>query len=271
MNKRVATTLFLLLTTQLVLSQEKRTYVNGTVKNTLLQPIEDAYIQNLTTKKGTVSNSDGYFEIPVKVGDWLLISNIQYQEKKFRVTKKLVEEKVFQVHLLDAANQIEEVFIEKKMTGVLALDRMKEKQNLLANLLKDLMEGFKNLSAKDLMNIKQTEGDMLLRKPPNPGTLPGFQGVGVGVGFDMYGTAKKRALRKKLNFKTAFPELLLNELSEYFFFTTLKIPKNRFNYFIEYCRVFGIEQVYKKGDVLKLIEIFKKESPAYLKMIQKNK
>jgi len=64
-------------------SQEKREIkLNGVILTPLSKGIMNSHIVNLDTKKGTVSDSKGKFSIEVKKGDWLLISNIQFKEKK---------------------------------------------------------------------------------------------------------------------------------------------------------------------------------------------
>jgi hypothetical protein len=58
-------------------------------------------------------------------------------------------------------------------------------------------------------------------------------------------------------------------LGEDFFFIQLKIPKERYYHFLEYCNPLGIEKKYKNGEILEVIEILKNESSNYLKIINK--
>ena len=82
---------------------------------------------------------------------------------------------------------------------------------------------------------------------------------------------KKRAQRKRLNFKESFPYLLKKLFGEEFFFVKLKIPKEKYFHFLSYCNPLGIEQLYKEGRRLELLKVLLKESKSYLLLLEKSK
>ncbi len=51
-------------------------------------PVPFAHIQNLTQNKGTISNRDGLFKLPINLGDSLWISAVGYKEKGVIIQKE---------------------------------------------------------------------------------------------------------------------------------------------------------------------------------------
>ncbi|MCO7184274.1 hypothetical protein NH341_02460 [Tenacibaculum sp. XPcli2-G] len=81
--KKVKLFLFFVIIVNFSFSQNEMTIeLKGVILNPLSKGIKDCHIVNLGRNKGTVSNSEGKFSIEVKKGDWLLVSNIVFKEKK---------------------------------------------------------------------------------------------------------------------------------------------------------------------------------------------
>ncbi len=58
--------------------------------------LESIYIVNLQSENGTMTQSGGYFSIPVQVGDTIMLSSIQFKAKKVTITESdLTKELVF--------------------------------------------------------------------------------------------------------------------------------------------------------------------------------
>lgn len=95
-----------------------------------------------------------------------------------------------------------------------------------------------------------------------------FAGVGGGFssGLDKYAMEKRRK-RKEIAFKENFPKMLISEFGSSFFFNDLKIPKEKYYHFLEYCNPLDIELLYKNGNVLEVIKILQEQSITYLKSI----
>ena len=252
---------------QNTIAQDKRILINGTVKNSFLKAVKSTHIINLTTKEGTVSNDNGMFTIHVRKGDWLLISNVQYKQKKIKITSKTIEEKAIQVHLFAVVNELEEVFLKKKMKGSLELDRINKPKDTVP---KSSLISLKEIAKMDLSNVNMGES----KKPPNSRFLTDpttkFGGLGGGVGIPDKSSIRRRALLKRLKFKKDFPHLLKKQFGEKFFFKTLKIPEDKYFHFLEYCNTLGIEKLYKDGKILQLLKLLKTESKSYLVIINKN-
>jgi hypothetical protein len=271
MTQKLSVCLFLFFLFQTTQSIGQTIWLKGAVKNTSLKGIKNSHILNLTTKKGTVSNENGHFEIKVKKGDWLQVTNVQYKNAMFRITNTVVKEKTVQVFLFDITNQLEEVKIKKKMKGFLSLDRKEKTKDTLSKTDKD----FYNFSKMDFTEIdkaikkvknKEERNSAIQNTDPTRKFAPvTIASVGIPDGSSL----RKKALRKELNYRKSFPGKLKVELGEVFFFQKLKIPKEKYHHFLEYCNPLGIEQLYKNRKILKLIELLQEQSKSYLQIINK--
>jgi len=267
MIQKLSTCLFIIFLFQITQSNSQTIWLKGSVKNTSLKGIKNAHILNLTTKRGVVTDANGNFELKVKKGEWFQVTNIQYKKVLFRITSAVIKEKTVQVFLFDITNQLEEVKIKKKMKGYLSLDRKKQpKDTVIGTPLISLKEIAKmDLSKVKLGRSKKARSAQYLTDPiaKVAGLPPATIGIPDGASI------RKKALRKKLNFKTSFPLKLKSELGKDFFFQKLKIPEEKYHHFLSYCNHLGIEQLYKEKKVLELIQLLQKEAKSYLKNFPK--
>ncbi len=82
--------------------------------------LESIYVVNLQSENGTMTQNGGYFSIPVKVGDTLMLSSIQFKGKKITITENdLSKEFVFiKMQPLMIALAEVKVFQYKKINAV---------------------------------------------------------------------------------------------------------------------------------------------------------
>ena len=122
------------------------------------------------------------------------------------------------------------------------------------------------------VNLKRAEEDDYIDKrvrPQKVETNPTQMFGGVGSKITIPFKNKESILRKELNRKQAVPDKILIELGEPFFFEELKIPKDNYFHFLDYCNPLDIERLHKESNLLELIKIFQKESVPYLQIIKK--
>ena len=87
------------------------------------KPLQSAHIVNLNSVKGTITNSQGQFEIPAIVNDTIFISYIGYQSIKLKITNDLLKGNELEIAIHEKAVNIEEVTIKShKLIGVLVVD-----------------------------------------------------------------------------------------------------------------------------------------------------
>ena len=261
--------LFFLTTSFKTFSQENRKFLYATIKDKV-GAVSNAHIINKKTNQGTYTNEEGEFRILAKVNDSLQISFIGYKTTFFKVKIKHFGLFKNDIILEKEIYELDEVVIKKhNLFGVLIRD-MKQTPEDIAIV--------KSKSAFDFSNIDfekaviNTIDEIDRSKAPNmqKQTDPTAKFAGVGSSFsediDQY-AAEKRRLRKEINFKENFPKMLISEFGEKFFFNDLKIPREKYHHFLEYCNSLNIEELYKDGKVLEMLKILQQESKSYLKII----
>lgn len=115
----------LLITFQLTAQDKDRTEkVTGTVLNDSdSKPLSNVNIINMNSVRGSISNSEGLFEISVQVNDTLHISLIGFQSIRVRVTNDWIKSKNTQIKLTEKAIALEEVVLTPyNLTGYLQVD-----------------------------------------------------------------------------------------------------------------------------------------------------
>lgn len=81
------------------------------------------HVLNLTTRRATITNSNGFFTIQVHLQDTLQFSAVQYQKKTIIITKSILESKLISVHLEDALTELDEVTVTPyNLSGDIAKD-----------------------------------------------------------------------------------------------------------------------------------------------------
>ena len=85
-----------------------------------IDDLENIYIFNLTTKKSTLTEKDGFFAINASVGDSLQFSSIQFKVLTIEVQDNYFKKELYYVRLEPLINQLDEVVIKeyKKIDAV---------------------------------------------------------------------------------------------------------------------------------------------------------
>lgn len=263
---------FIFLTlSQFCFSQSNRTFLFGKVTDSI-KIVKNAHIINLTTKQGTFTNDDGAFRILAKENDSLQISSIGFVTKIFIPKKYNFGMNHNNIILEEKTYKLDEVEIKKTdLIGSLESDLKKTPKHYSDSIIENLEKSIMNLNSEDIMKMPIGEDERHLTKIDAPDNIPAvpFFGGSIGGTLPDYQLETQRATIKLIKYKEAFPKMLLSEFGEHFFFTELKIPKEKYYHFLEYCNPLGIEQLYKNKKVLKLIAILQEESKSYLKIINK--
>lgn len=249
-----------------VFSQKKSFLLYGFVKDSL-GPVKDVNVFNLTSNVGTFTDAVGKYQIYVSVGDSLKFSSIQHKDLYRIVTNYTFERKSKDVYLTSNSIKLDEVVVKNTyLQGILALDKKQTPRNKKVDALRQNLDLSK-------FNMKQDFPEDHISskvKPPQRNLDPtaAFVGAGAGAYFKFKYSEKLWALRRKLDYQTLFPVLIKEELGENFFFKELKIPRENYYHFLEYCISKGIEDLYRNNK-LKVIDILKRESKSYLEIISK--
>ncbi|MEO9570867.1 MAG: carboxypeptidase-like regulatory domain-containing protein [Polaribacter sp.] len=82
-----------------------------------------AHILNLNTVQGTITNDKGFFEIPTKANDTILVSYLGYASIKLKITNDLLKGNELLIALYEKPEEIKEVVIKStELIGVLEID-----------------------------------------------------------------------------------------------------------------------------------------------------
>ena len=82
-----------------------------------------AHVLNLNTVSGTITNDKGYFELPTRVNDTILVSYLGYSSIKLKITNDLLKGNELEIALYEKPENIREVVIRStKLIGVLEID-----------------------------------------------------------------------------------------------------------------------------------------------------
>lgn len=98
--------------------------LQGTVINSQTRlPMNNVHVINTTIVKGTVTDGNGFFELPAKVNDTLLFSYLGFETIKVRVTHDWIKNKSSKVVLTEKALALEEVVVARyNLTGYVEVD-----------------------------------------------------------------------------------------------------------------------------------------------------
>ncbi|KGL64023.1 hypothetical protein [Polaribacter sp. Hel1_85] len=232
-------------------AQEKRFYITGkTVVNG--NSILDVHIINKNTKIGTITNDNGVFEIPVKLGDSLFLSHLNLQDKLILITEKILLDKNFTIHLDEKTVVLNEMVLEKQRS-IFYQDPEITTYKGPKVTAKTLNLPYANTTVeKDESVIK-------------------FRSGGV-VSLDnlinsLNGNNKREKQLKKMSAEDVQLEKIRKHFTDDFFITDLKIKKEYINQFLNDCIDKNIINIYKRDDKITLTKLLMDESKLYPKKI----
>ncbi|TVZ57383.1 hypothetical protein OD91_2704 [Lutibacter sp. Hel_I_33_5] len=258
-----------------IYSQERKP-LYGIISDSL-DVINNVHIINIQSNIATATIIDGTFKTFAKVGDTLKITSIQHQTKKYIVKKTSFGFNQLKIYLQPKIYELDEFEIKKhNLNSVLTSDVDKTPINKNHERVKNMVNEIKRMdfSRPIIEKLDFIESNV----KPTKVTVDPIQKVlenGLFFGTKQSLSNGKNSkeywdLRKELKFKKNFPKKLLTELGNSFFYKDLKIPKEKYYHFIEYCNLKEIEELYKKNELLKVIKILQEESISYLKIIKKD-
>jgi hypothetical protein len=115
-----------LLCSLIVFSQEKektKQLKGQIIHNESKDPLQNAHIINLNTVIGTITDSNGYFELNTIANDTIYVSFLGFQSIKIKVTNDLLKGNEVIISLHETTQEIKEVVVKShKLIGVLEID-----------------------------------------------------------------------------------------------------------------------------------------------------
>ena len=211
------------------------------------------HVMNLTTKRATITDENGYFSIPVRLNDTLVISAVQYKKKEIIVSLDLLESKRISIPLVDALVELEEVVVTPyNLSGNMAndLSTLNIEPVVTASTL-----GLPNAYVKPLSKTERelfaATSNPVMSLDPLINTITGRKKL-----------LKNRVARNKTYART---ERVRGFYVDSLYTTELRIPKNKIDDFLYFCEVDATFQtVVDTHDRLAIWEFMRKKSEAYL-------
>lgn len=224
--------------------------IEGQIVNNI-ENTENIYIYNKRSNNFSLSNKDGLFSIVVKLNDTLIISGIQFIEKKIVVDKLKISKKKIIVELTEAIYELDEVLLKKNMTGLLAVDLKKIKDNSLKINAKSLNLPYSNTRKKTPLELK------VYSLSYNMGPINNFINK-------ISGRTKKNKKLIKILQKEEKIKQIFSSYSKFIYTDILNIPKDEIDSFINYCEN-DIEflEIIKLKDELKILNFIINKRKTY--------
>lgn len=229
-------------------AQDNRIYVSGKVTSDSVA-VENAHIINYSAKKGVVTDLKGSFEIPVKIGDTIVVSSIQYSQKILVVSANDITNNFIQVFVDPAINELEEVFVTEKEDFL--LDKDTTQYTVDASTLKLPNAG------KEVLTPTERKINYLKKG----GAIDQLRNLITG---------EKKKLKKFLVEENGYATLqdIRADFGDDFFTNNLGISEKNIGPFLEYCANFKIVQLYRADEKFQVFDLMVKHKPEFLALQQ---
>lgn len=229
------------------LSAQQPALIAGIVESDSVR-LADIHILNLSSRKGTVSNSEGEFAIRVSPNDTLVFSGLQFHTLGIIVDKKMIERRVLNIELVPKIEELTEVELKgHDLDGLFYIDTKRMRDSL--PLVTDEAVDFSDQGYDD-----PTSSNYVV-PPANILNL-----------VSKIGKKKRLENRKEANLiqqKRLAPANIRKDLGDEVFIMQLGIPKLHIEPFIRYCQKKNILDLYIEGRMIEVIDILVKENKNY--------
>ncbi|MCG2461212.1 hypothetical protein K8352_10670 [Flavobacteriaceae bacterium F89] len=242
MKNKYLALIFLFLVAIFVQAQEDgRQLLRGTVLYRNVN-VPNENVINITTEDATITDEDGDFAIPVKAGDELAFTSINYSLEIVKVTEAMIQKNRLVVEVNEKVTQLDEVVVSPENQ-----DRFIKMQN----------EEFKK---HDYGIDRSTEVENIA----TPQMISGMKN-----GLNFVNIFKALAKTNKNNTTETRPKLKLSEVlrqvyDDEFFVVDLKIPQDKIGEFLLYVdEAVPAQSLLKKTNEFELIDFLVNESKSY--------
>lgn len=209
--------------------------------------VEGINILNLSSNKGTVTDTNGKFWIAVTLKDTLSISAVHIQATTLVIGDEQMVAKKITINLSEMMNELATVTLRRSLTGYIGSD---------ANIIhtnEPITATSIGLPNADLKKIPKTQR---LLSAANSGPVDALVNMISG---------RTKMLKKRVEFEKTYQLTLslLDKFPETYFIDALKIEKFKVYSFIFYCEDDPDYQKTMRGDSMKIIEFLERKSREY--------
>jgi len=214
-------------------------------------PIENAHIYNLTSTKGTTTNSKGEFTITVQEGDKLYFSAMPFNEKQIRITSNILTTNNLIINLSESITTLKAVTIKNhKLTGSLLLDIKKIPEDTNAKYSFKINKKDIQIKGTPMLNSIEDRGLEEVFKQNNNMNIAAL----IGKAINLIGKKNKTKSDKKKLIKD-ISKLARKEFGDDFFTKELHLPKALIDLFLEeYCKDPKFIELFQANKKIECIE-----------------
>lgn len=210
-------------------------------------------VQNISTNRATITDSDGFFQIVANLNDTLVFSAVQFKKREMVITREILQQRFLKVTMEDALTELDEVVVTPyNLTGDITkdIDIIKTEPVVTASTLNLPNAYVLPITKAERELFEATSGSGLI--PLNP-ILNGISG--------RTKILKKRIARNKLYSRT---ERVKEFYADSLFRTDLKVPEEKIDDLLYFCEVDPeFQTVVDSHDRLKIWEFIRRKSILY--------
>ena len=238
-------------------SQEVK-FLKGLVVNDSID-VADVTVTNKNLKQSTKTNNSGIFELPVRIGDSIMISAIHINKISLLITQEIIDDESLKIEVEENVNQMKEVVLN----------------NILSASALDFSAALKPSKKPDIESMRRMEVTRMANTDPTA-IFGGGGGGGTGA-FNLTkgiaylaeklfnikkGIGKQEKRKRFERFRVDFT----NEFGTTFFTEELNIPELKMSDFLRFCnKKQSLYDMYSKDEKLELIDFLIKQSKEYKK------
>lgn len=245
MHTKTSLFIFLILLSSSIFSQENRKLINGHV---LFDKVaaKDVHIINKNTNTGTITNDNGWFEIPVRVGDSLQFTHVNLKEKQLVITEKIYSNKSLEIALVENTYALEGFTLEKPKSIFYVDPQTMPPPTVNAQTLH--LPYANTVAKKDKAIVKFRSGAAV--------NLDNLIGA-------LNGSNRRKKALKKITLEDNTLAKIRKYFTDDFFITDLQIKKEHINPFLNYCYKKNIIHYFNKSENIKVTKILMDESKTF--------
>ena len=207
-------------------------------------PVPNENVINITSEDAVISNNNGEFTIPVKVGDELAFTAVNFQLMVVKITEEILEKERLVVEVNEKVTELDEVTVSPENR-----EKFLEMQN----------ERFKEVEYE---TDRSTEVENIALSRQERGLQNGINFVNIFKALAKAG--EKNADQERPRIKMS--EVLRQVYDDEFFVVDLKLPQDKINDFLYYVDETQPEySLLLKDNEFELLDFLVNKSEAYRK------
>lgn len=238
-------------------------FLRGIVQNDSID-VSDITITNKNLKQSTKTNNSGVFELPIRLGDSILVSAIHINKISLLMTQEIITEENFVIKVVEKVNEM----------GVVVLN------NVLSKSALDFSAALKPSKKPDLESMRRMEITRMANTDPTA-IFGGGGGGGTGafnitkalesLAEKIFKTKKRVSKQeKRLRFEY-FKVDFVKEFGITFFTEEIGIPELKIEEFLIFSnKKQSLYNMYSKNEKLELIDFLIKQGKEFRKKLKIN-